>query len=169
MSLAKFGDFIPAEDGSQRHKCAHLFGTFIATVDYNHYHILFVNNEVKECYSNCISIEAATASFSPDLPPLPQIRIQQKNEEPDPDQPEEGKDENLEHLPSQDAGDEEEEAKETIEQAEGEEAKVEQAEGGQAESEQRLSIGQLPHVTKANPPNYHERKLQAFRAFWLNR
>ncbi len=142
-----------------------MFGTIIAAVDYNHYHVLFDNNEVKECYSNSLRIEAATASLPPDLPPLPQIGTNPK-EEPDLDQPEDGKEENLEHLPSHNAGDEEEEAKETVEQAEGGEAEVKQAKdgepaAGQVEDEQQLPIGHLSRITKANPPNYHKRKRQA--------
>ncbi len=75
---SKFGDFIPAEDGSQGRKRARLLGTIIAAIDYNHYPILFHNNEVKECYSNSLRVEAATASLPPDLPPLPQIGTHRK-------------------------------------------------------------------------------------------
>jgi hypothetical protein len=106
-----------------------LFGTFIAAIDYNFYHVLFDNNEVKECYSNSLRVEAATALLPPYLPPLPQIGTHHENE--DPDQPEDGEEENLEHLPSHDAGDKEEEVKETIEQAEDGEAAAGQVEGEQ--------------------------------------
>jgi hypothetical protein len=93
----KFGELLPAEDDNRRQKRAHLFGTVIAAIDYNHYCVLFDNNEAKECYSNSLRVEAATASLPPDLPPLPQIGANPE-EEPDPDHPE-GSDENLEHLP----------------------------------------------------------------------
>ena len=156
----KFGDFIPAKDGSRRCKRARLFGTIIAAVDYNRYRVLFDNNEVKECYSNSLRVEAATASLPPDLPPLPQIGTHHEDEEPDPDQPEDGEEENLEHLPSHDAG-EEEEAQETVEEAEGGEAEVEEPAAGQVEGEQQLPVGQLPNTTEVNQPNYHERKRQA--------
>jgi hypothetical protein len=113
-----------------------LFGTIIAAVDYNRYCILSDNNEVKEYYSNSLRVEAAAASLPPDLPLLPQIGTHHENEEPDPDQPEDGKDENLEHLPSHDTGDEEEEVKESIEQAKDGEAELEQTEGGEAAARQ---------------------------------
>jgi hypothetical protein len=57
-------------------------------------------NEVKECYSNSLRVEAATASLPPDLWPLPQIGANLK-EEPDPGQLEGSGVENLEHLPPQ--------------------------------------------------------------------
>ncbi len=134
-----------------------MFGTIIAAVDYNRYRVLFDNNEVKECYSNSLRVEAATASLSPDLPILPQIGTHHKDEEPDPDQPEDRKEENLQHLPSHDAR-EAEEAEETVEEAEGGEAEVEEPAAGQVEGEQQLPVGQLPNITEANQPNYHEKK-----------
>jgi hypothetical protein len=69
----------------------------IAAVDYNHYHVLFCNNEVKECYSNSLRVEAATALLPLDSPPLHQIG-DQPEEAPDPDQPEGSDEENMEHL-----------------------------------------------------------------------
>ncbi len=70
----KFGELLPAEDGNR------LFGTVIAAIGYNHSHALFDNNEVKECYSNSLRFEAATASLPPDLPPLPQIGANKKSQ-----------------------------------------------------------------------------------------
>ncbi len=158
----KFADFLPAEDGNRRWKHACLFGTVIAAIDLNCYHVLFDNNKVKECYSSSLRVEASTASLPPDLPPLSQIGANPK-EEPDPDQPGVSGVENLEHLPPQEQAEEEEVAKDAkAEVAEAEDAK---AEGGQqlpageeAVDGHTLPIGQLPHIAEVNPPNYHERK-----------
>ncbi len=69
----KFDDLVPSEDGSRRQQHVCVFGTVIAAVDYNRYHVLFENNEVKECYSNSLRVDAATASLPLDVPPLHQI------------------------------------------------------------------------------------------------
>jgi hypothetical protein len=132
----------------------------IAAIDYNHYCVLLDNNEVKECYSNSLRFEAATASLPPNLPPLPQIGANPE-EEPDPDHPEGSDNENLEHLPPP------EQAEEVADEAEAEVAKAKdaEAEGGQqlsagegAGGRHPLPIGQLPHIAKSNPHDYHERK-----------
>ncbi len=49
-----FGDLLSSDDDNRRRKCASLFGTMITAVDYKHYHVIFYNNEVKECYSNSL-------------------------------------------------------------------------------------------------------------------
>jgi hypothetical protein len=107
----KFSELLPAEDGNRRWKRARLFCTVIAAIDYNRYHVLFDNNEVKECYLNSLRFEAATASLPPDLPPLSQIGANPE-EEPDPDHPEGSEDENLDYLPPQEQAEEVEVAEE---------------------------------------------------------
>jgi hypothetical protein len=155
----KFGELLPAEDGNRRWKRAHLCGTVIDAIVYKCCHVLFDNNEVKECYSNSLRFEAATASLPPDLPPLPQWGKSRSDNE------------NLEHLPPQEQAEEEEVAEEA-------EAKVPEAEDTEAEGGQQLPtgeeaggrhlllIGQLPCIAEANPPNYHERKWLAEGRIW---
>jgi hypothetical protein len=73
----KFDDFISSSNGKRR-KRARIYGHMIEAVAANKYWVIFDNNTTFECFSNSLSVESASASVPPDVPP-PSSQDRSKN------------------------------------------------------------------------------------------